>query len=84
MSTLCKSKIANTQCIYHTGVQSAKSDVKFNNEVMDIEDLVEFGKKHRACPFYLSKEQSRVELIFLPYNYLLDPHSRKSQNIDVK
>ena len=37
---------------------------------MDIEDLVEFGKKHRACPFYLSKEQSRVELIFLPYNYL--------------
>lgn len=45
---------------------------------------MKFGVQHRACPYYGSKElQSKADIVFLPYNYLIDSHSRKAQNIDV-
>ena len=57
---------------------------------MDIEDLVSFGKTRKSnqltsvCPFYLSQKiLPDADVTFLPYNYLLDPKSRKSMNIDV-
>ncbi|KAJ3039188.1 hypothetical protein HDV00_012511 [Rhizophlyctis rosea] len=53
--------------------------------MMDIEDLVQFGQTHRACPYFLSREEiSKADIIFLPYNYLIDAYTRKAQGIDVK
>lgn len=46
---------------------------------MDIEDMVSMGKKHIFCPYYMTKERrGEADIIFTPYNYLLDPLSRKS------
>lgn len=43
-------------------------------QIMDIEELVKFGEQHETCPYYMSKEnQDRAEIVFLPYNYLIDP-----------
>ena len=55
-------------------------------QVWDIEDLVGFGKKIKACPYFLSREilvDSGCDIIFCPYNYLLDPLIRKMMNIDL-
>jgi len=41
--------------------------------------------KHSACPYYLSREfANTADLIFAPYNYILDPKIREIMNIDLK
>ncbi|OAD55149.1 Regulator of telomere elongation helicase 1 like protein [Eufriesea mexicana] len=56
-----------------------------SKEVLDIEDLVKTGQKFKCCPYFLSKElKQNADIIFMPYNYLLDSKSRKTQGIDVQ
>ena len=51
-------------------VKRLKSSV---GEVMDIEDLTLTGTRHRMCPYYLAREfKSQADVIFMPYNYILD------------
>ncbi|KAF4529007.1 hypothetical protein B566_EDAN017436 [Ephemera danica] len=51
----------------------------------DIEDLVQAGKKKRMCPYYASRSlMSQAQIIFCPYNYLVDPSIRKSMGISLK
>lgn len=52
---------------------------------MDIEDLRAFGERRCACPWFLSRAAAKedgVEVLFLPYNYLLDRSARGSLGID--
>lgn len=50
-----------------------------NTPIIDIEDMVKMGSKRTFCPYYMTKErQQRADIIFTPYNYLLDPVARKS------
>lgn len=36
------------------------------------------------CPFYLGKEtQENADIVFLPYNYLIDKNARRAQGINV-
>lgn len=57
----------------------------FNQEICDIEDLVKAGQKLKCCPYFLSKElKQSADITFMPYNYLLDPKTRKSQGIDLQ
>ncbi|XP_042610083.1 regulator of telomere elongation helicase 1-like [Cyprinus carpio] len=42
-------------------------------------------KKERVCPYYLSRSlKQHADVIFMPYNYLLDPKSRRAHNIELK
>ena len=55
----------------------------------DIEDTDGDGEDiystHSACPYYLSRALSKyAELIFAPYNYVLDPGIRSALDIDLK
>lgn len=53
-------------------------------QVYDIEDLVKFGKRENACPFYISRTIfESAELVFCPYNYIVDPAIRSSMKIDI-
>ncbi|KAJ3339339.1 Regulator of telomere elongation helicase 1 [Gonapodya sp. JEL0774] len=53
--------------------------------LLDVEDLVAFGRERGACPYFLSREnQPRADITFLPYQYLLDPHARKAQGLDLR
>ena len=55
-----------------------------SNEINDIEDLVAYGKDNLRCPFYISRElQKTADIIFMPYNYLLDQNTRRSLSLDL-
>ena len=50
---------------------------------MDIEDLVSLGERSSVCPYYMSRHLSATaELLFMPYNYLIDPHTRGGLSIN--
>ena len=53
-------------------------------EPVDIEDLVTLGQKTRGCPYFAAKHaHETAELVFCPYNYLLDPSVRAAMDVDV-
>uniref|UniRef100_A0A915JCH2 Helicase ATP-binding domain-containing protein n=1 Tax=Romanomermis culicivorax TaxID=13658 RepID=A0A915JCH2_ROMCU len=58
-------------------------NVDQKNQVIDVEDFVELGKKHRFCPYFKYREKSDVaDLILMPYNYILDPRTLKFKYLD--
>lgn len=77
---LCRAKIKSKTCNYHRGVEKALERPEVTeNPVLDIEDLVKVGKTCNACPYYMSKTLSGdADIVFLPYNYVLDPKLLKS------
>lgn len=49
------------------------------HDAWDIEDLVALGKRLRSCSYYAARELMQdADIIFCPYNYLLDPMIRES------
>lgn len=83
---LCRAKVKSKQCSYHTNVEKALQSPEVTNQtIMDIEDLVATGKSCKACPYYMSKQISgNADIVFLPYNYVLDPKLLKSFKLQLK
>ena len=53
---------------------------RLNNDLLDIEEIVEFGKKHECCPFYGARQAlPRVDVAILPYQLLLVPSAREAR-----
>lgn len=43
---------------------------------------MKIGEKLKVCPFFVSKDQvENADIVFMPYNYLLDPKVRSSNNV---
>ncbi|AES68026.2 regulator of telomere elongation helicase 1 homolog [Medicago truncatula] len=59
-----------------------KQNPNLGEEPVDIEDLVNIGKTSGPCPYHLAKELHKaVDIIFAPYNYLIDRGKRKALQI---
>lgn len=57
----------------------------YANPVLDIEDIQLKGLKYKSCPYYASKKiANHAHLLFVPYNYVLDPAICKSSKIELK
>lgn len=82
----CHMKVLGRTCAYYNNVQRIREQITVGEQtVMDIEELVVKGKSHRFCPFFMSKELvETADIIFMPYNYLLDPKLRSSHGVDLK
>ncbi|XP_033374918.1 regulator of telomere elongation helicase 1 isoform X11 [Parus major] len=82
---MCRMKVMARACHFYNNVEEKSTEKELIESIMDIEDLVKNGNKHRACPYYLSRSlKQQADIIFMPYNYLLDAKSRKSHNLDLK
>ncbi|KAF2977327.1 hypothetical protein EK904_003295 [Melospiza melodia maxima] len=82
---MCRMKVMARACHFYNNVEEKSTEKEVIESIMDIEDLVKNGNKHRACPYYLSRSlKQQADIIFMPYNYLLDSKSRKSHNLDLK
>lgn len=81
---MCRAKVSTRSCIYYNNVEEKSNDRDLVNSILDVEDLVKYGNKERACPYYLSRSlKQQADLIFMPYNYLLEPKSRRAHNIEL-
>lgn len=96
LNAMCRSLIApnKRQCRFHLPLSSNRPHENRTTELMDkfqvqppmdIEDLRDFGVRESACPWFLSRTAARsdaCEILFLPYNYLLDRFTRQSLDIN--
>ncbi|TPP58037.1 Regulator of telomere elongation helicase 1 [Fasciola gigantica] len=83
----CRSRVQTRSCEYYRNFDMKRDNITNTlkaDGVVDIEDLVTLGKSTRCCPYYMSRElKSNADLIFMPYNYLLDPKIRRLYNIEL-
>ncbi|XP_060608338.1 regulator of telomere elongation helicase 1-like [Ruditapes philippinarum] len=85
---MCRAKVNARTCYYYNHLD----DLKKNSEprvmmgnVVDIEDLVGYGQKNKVCPYYMARElKSDADITFMPYNYLLDPKTRKAHGVELQ
>jgi len=71
-------------CSYFRGMSNAKKDNAKATPDMDIEDLVKAGKKGRFCPYFAAREAlEKAEVVFAPYNYLVDPSVRAAMGVEL-
>ncbi|XP_045836162.1 regulator of telomere elongation helicase 1 isoform X4 [Meles meles] len=82
---LCRKKVASRSCHFYNNVEEKSLEQELATTILDIEDLVRSGNKHSLCPYYLSRNlKQHADIIFTPYNYLLDAKSRRAQGLDLK
>ncbi|XP_032074452.1 regulator of telomere elongation helicase 1 [Thamnophis elegans] len=82
---LCRMKVSSRSCHFYNNVEEKSTEKELIEPILDIEDLVKNGNKHRVCPYYLSRSlKQQADIIFMPYNYLLDSKNRKAHNLDLK
>lgn len=66
-------------------MENKRDDPELRKDVLDIEDLVKMGKKKAFCPYYMTRELKKDgDIIFMPYNYLLDPKTRKAHGVELE
>jgi regulator of telomere elongation helicase 1 len=84
--------IRSSKCVFYNQLSSANPEeldamysAQNDGNVMDIEDLVESGKKFKHCPFFrMRKTQPTADLVLLPYNYILDPKIREMYSVKLQ
>ncbi|KAJ6655864.1 hypothetical protein lerEdw1_004634 [Lerista edwardsae] len=82
---MCRMKVTTRSCHFYNNVEEKSTEKDLINSILDIEDLVKNGNKHRVCPYYFSRSlKQQADIIFMPYNYLLDSKSRRAHNLDLK
>ena len=53
--------------------------------ILDIEDCVAVGKKTGFCPYFATRElAARADIIFCPYNYVLDVNIKKAMGMKLQ
>ncbi|CAH1774290.1 unnamed protein product [Owenia fusiformis] len=81
---MCRAKVQARSCHFYNNLENGKLQKDYQANVVDIEDLVTLGEKHKVCPYYMARElKKEAEIIFMPYNYLLDPKSRRAHGIEL-
>lgn len=97
LNAMCRKIIQNgskRRCRFYPSIGSSKPHENRSTELltklysqppMDIEELRSFGNKEVTCPFFLSRHSARsdeCDVLFVPYNYLLDESIRGTLDID--
>ncbi|CAH8575654.1 unnamed protein product [Schistosoma intercalatum] len=84
----CRMRVQTRTCEYFRNFDSKRDDILTNLKsegIVDIEDLSNYGQKIKCCPYFISRElKTDSSLIFMPYNYVLDPRIRSLYNINLE
>eukprot|EP00058_Branchiostoma_floridae_P013432 XP_002598920.1 hypothetical protein BRAFLDRAFT_79851 [Branchiostoma floridae] len=84
----CRELLDHKACSFHHNVvrMSNQAQIQYRGlSAWDIEELVKLGKKIKACPYYSARElMLEADIVFCPYNYLVDPVIRENMQISLK
>ncbi|KAK2984870.1 hypothetical protein RJ640_008635, partial [Escallonia rubra] len=81
--SLCRKRKKRYCSHYPRVADFMKNNSWLGDEPIDIEDMVKIGRSCGPCPYYMSRELHKVvDILFAPYNYLIDRGYRKSLNIE--
>jgi len=68
--------------LFHTANNLA---LELSRTIHDIEDCVNMGLNHKACPYFATRTLADdADIVFAPYNYILDQGIKKACGINVK
>ncbi|KAI8346303.1 helicase C-terminal domain-containing protein [Mortierella sp. GBAus27b] len=96
----CQELLDNDRCYYKHHARELVTKLqlpkKSQNRIWDMEEIVQRGREMsantvldqlcwKACPYFASRSLAeQAELVFCPYNYLIDPHICKAMDIDLR
>ncbi|KAH8556143.1 helicase C-terminal domain-containing protein [Umbelopsis sp. PMI_123] len=85
----CSKLLDTNRCSYGHNVRKVAGHSSIqrsgNNFIWDIEDLTNIGRKAHGCPYFAAKSLMDVaEIVFCPYNYLIEPLIREAYEINLK
>ncbi|GAM21429.1 hypothetical protein SAMD00019534_046040 [Acytostelium subglobosum LB1] len=80
----CNNLLKKKQCGFHKERENAYHLVTSGmfkkggeHQVWDMEDLMKAGREHHECPYFASRQMiAKANLVFCPYNYIIDPSIR--------
>ncbi|KAJ1899188.1 hypothetical protein LPJ66_002269 [Kickxella alabastrina] len=86
---MCRALLDEDNCSAYSGFRKLTGHKKVarggDMEIWDIEDIVSLGKRLNACPYYAVRELAgTADLVFCPYNYILDPGVREAAGIELE
>ena len=68
-------------CMYFKNREGGQKSLTW--DPLDIEELHKHAKEKLFCPYYVNKDRaSGADLIFMPYNYLVDEKIRENFEIN--
>jgi regulator of telomere elongation helicase 1 len=81
-----KCNYLNSKCKFNHRANSDKirNTIRLDWGPLDIEDIIKAGETNEFCPYYQQMDRAEAaDIIFMPYNYILDRTTRQSFEIDV-
>lgn len=82
-NTACSELIKHKKCLYLNGKDRLIK--RIGDKIFDIEELKSEGKKCAGCPYFAARGmQEDADVIFAPYNYLIDANVRESSEIKLE
>lgn len=82
-NTGCSDLVKSGGCMHFTGKERLAKRVA--DRIFDIEELKSEGRRCAGCPYYASRIlNEEADVIFAPYNYLLDSRIRENTGIDLE
>lgn len=81
MTNKCKNAIKGIEpCQYYRNREEAIKTLPW--DPIDIEELHKYAQEFTICPYFGNKDRaSGADIIFMPYNYLIDEKIR--ENFDI-
>ncbi|KAG7398901.1 Fanconi anemia group J protein [Phytophthora boehmeriae] len=81
----CRLALEGQSCSYFRKRKRVNDLRRAVPPVWDIEDIVKLAQKHRECAYFHAREAlDHANIVFAPYNYLLDPTIREAVGITLK
>ncbi|KAJ2430434.1 hypothetical protein GGF41_001000 [Coemansia sp. RSA 2531] len=85
----CRKLVDDSLCkphrIYRKLLTHKKLQRQGDLEIWDLEDIESLGRESRSCPYFAARELSATaDLVFCPYNYILDPGVRGSTGVELE
>ncbi|CAB3245725.1 unnamed protein product [Arctia plantaginis] len=76
-------KTKDSQCLYYDNRRALSHEVM--PDTFDLEELIQIGHRKHACPYYGAREMAKTaDIIFCPYNYLIDPSIKANLQINLQ